>query len=187
MMEEAEHVKEVLESTKKGLLTADPALLRELSNQTIHCASTIQDPGSITIAVLVYALSKLIERRDHLKIKGWDRFVKRFNLFLDLAVKSVKENNEEKYNSYLMAARKSLSTISVSLNHYIEEVMRKASINKASKIYEHGISLGQTAKILGITQWELSEYTGQLNIPDTHYGRTLDIKARAQMALEFFS
>jgi predicted transcriptional regulator len=70
---------------------------------------------------------------------------------------------------------------------YIQEVLRKASINKASKIYEHGISLGQTAQLLGITQWELSEYSGQTNVSDNDYNKTLDIKKRAKMALEFFS
>ena len=63
--------------------------------------------------------------------------------------------------------------------------MRKASINKASRIYEHGISLGKTAQLLGITQWELTEYTGQKR-EEKPYG-ALSAKKRAQMALEFFS
>jgi predicted transcriptional regulator len=83
-------------------------------------------------------------------------------------------------------ARKTLSSLSVNLKPYIEEVMRKASINKASKIYEHGISLGQTANLLGISQWELSEYTGQTSIADTNYNNTINTKKRAQMAMEFF-
>ena len=65
--------------------------------------------------------------------------------------------------------------------------MHKASVNKASKIYEHGISMGRTAKMLGITQWELSEYTGQKNVPDNPYNETFDVRKRAEMAMEFFS
>ena len=69
---------------------------------------------------------------------------------------------------------------------YINEVLRKASINKASRIHEHGISLGQTAKLLGITQWELSEYIGRKEITDRRYSQTINTKIRAKMAMEFF-
>ncbi|MBX4212430.1 hypothetical protein KW787_03190 [Candidatus Pacearchaeota archaeon] len=185
-MEEPEHIAQVLQGVKRGLVQQDSALLKELSNQTIHCACTVQDTGSITIAVLVYALSKLIERKDYMRIKKWSLFTKRFNAFLDLAIKAAKEENEEKYTSYLFQARKALTSISVNLKPYIEEVIHKASINKASKIYEHGISLGQTSNILGVTQWELSEYMGQSQKGE-EYNRTLDVRKRAKMALEFFS
>ena len=99
----------------------------------------------------------------------------------------MEEKKEDKYIEYLERIRKTISSISISLKPYIEEVLRKASINKASKMYEHGISLGQTAKLLGVTQWELTEYAGQTKISDDYYNSTLDIKRRAQMALEFFS
>ena len=45
-------------------------------------------------------------------------------------------------------------------------MFRRARINKASRIYEHGISLAQTAELLGITQWELMKYLGQTKIAD---------------------
>jgi hypothetical protein len=186
-MEEESHLIDVLGKVKEGLKQYDSSKLNELSNQVIHQASAHQDVGCITLAVLIYALSKIVERQDYKKIKNWDKFVKKFNSYTDLAVVALNEENEEKYNDYLESARKTLTSISVNLKPYIQEVMRKASINKASKIYEHGISLGRTAKILGITQWELSEYTGQRNIPDNPYNETIDVKKRAKMALEFFA
>ncbi|MBX4196190.1 hypothetical protein KW805_01220 [Candidatus Pacearchaeota archaeon] len=185
-MEEPEHIAQVLEGVKKGLMQQDSALLKELSNQTIHCACTVQDIGSITIAVLVYALSKLVERKDYAKVRNWGVFVKRFNSFLDLAIKAAKDDNEKKYEEYLAQARRALTSISVNLKPYIEEVIHKASINKASKVYEHGISLGQTSHILGVTQWELTEYMGQSQRGE-EYNRTLDVRKRAKTALEFFS
>ena len=187
MEKEAKHIIEVLESTLIALKEEDPAKLKELSNETIHNASVYQDPGNISAAVLVYALSKLIERGDYQKIKNWNNFTKKINMFFSLAISALKQNNFNKYEDYLKKARASINSISVNLRPYIQEVLRKASINKASKIYEHGISLGQTAKILGITQWELSEYAGQTKIPDVEYNITLDVQRRAKMALEFFS
>ena len=42
----------------------DVAELRELSNHTIHNASIFQDEDSVSIAILIYSLSKVIERRE---------------------------------------------------------------------------------------------------------------------------
>lgn len=186
-MEEIPHLIEVIQGAKNGLVKKDAFKLKDLSNQTVHQATAHGDEGCITLAVLIYALSKLIERKDYERIKNWDRFVKKISGFFDLACTALKEEKEDKYNSYLEMSRKTLTSISVNLKPYIQEVMRKAAINKASKIYEHGISMEATAKMLGITQWELSEYTGQKQIPDNPYNEIIDIKKRAQMALEFFS
>ena len=51
-------VLEILETKEEK----DTMELKELSNNTIHNASIFQDECSISIAVLIYALSKIIER-----------------------------------------------------------------------------------------------------------------------------
>lgn len=186
-MEEVSHVIKVLQEAKEALKREDVLKLNELSNQTIHSASSSQDTGSITIAILVYTLSKLVERKYYLKIKNWNLFIKKIDLSFSLAIKALKDSKIDKYEKYIEMTRKSIVAASVNLKPYIEEVLRKASINKGSKIYEHGISMGQTSKLLGITKWELSEYTGQTKIADIKYSITLDIQKRAKMALEFFS
>lgn len=184
--EEAAHVLQVLKETQTALTNGDASKLRDLSNQTIHCASYIQDSGSITLAVVIYTLSKLIERSDHAKTTKWTQFVKKFNSWMSLAAKAQQEKKYEAYESYLEQARKSLTSMLGNLKPYIQEVLLKASINKASRIYEHGISLGKTAQLLGVTQWELSEYAGQKKSDDGGYN-TIDVKKRAQTALEFFA
>lgn len=186
-MGEDEHVIDVLTSVKKALQEEDAALLSTLSNQTIHTASMVQDAGSITLAVLVYSLSKIIAHDSQYKIRHWSKLVQKFNSFIDLCILALKQKNPQAYEKHLLAARKVLTTTALNLKPYIADVLRKASINKASKMYEHGISMGQTSSLLGISQWELSEYTGQKMIVDNPYNETLDIKKRAAMALEFFS
>lgn len=185
--EEVQHFIQVLHATHTSISAEDATNLKDLSNQTVHSASIYQDSGSIAIAVIVYTLSKLIERKENLQVKNWQKFVKRIDSFLSLAEKALKQGNIEAYESHLESARKSMTLLSVNLKPYIQEVMRKASINKASKIYDHGISMEKTSQLLGITQWELAEYTGQTNTPDTAFNITLDQKRRAKMALDFFS
>ncbi|MEM2462826.1 MAG: hypothetical protein QXD71_01515, partial [Candidatus Pacearchaeota archaeon] len=62
----------------------------------------------------------------------------------------------------------------------------KAAINKASRIYEHGISRAETARLLGITQWELAEYVGLTGIADTDLSITLPIEKRIKLAESLF-
>jgi len=186
MDKETLHTIQVLESISESLSAGDAVKLKELSNQTIHSACGIQDAGSLTIAVLAYSLGKILERKEGMKMRGWDDFVKKFNSYVPLAIKALKDNKPEAYENYLLLARKSLSSISGNLRKDINDVLRKASINKASKIYEHGISLGKTANLLGVTQWELADYTGQMKLEEAHT-HTLNEKRRAEMAMEFFS
>ncbi len=183
---EIEHTINVLKSAKQALLSKNSFELSRLSNQKIHTASSAQDIESITLIIILYTLSKIIERRDSLKIPKWDFFIKKFNLFLDLAIKALNENNEKKYQNYILKTKTSLESLPINLKRYVKEILKKASINKAFHIYEHGLSLGQTAKLLGLTQWELLEYTS-LRTPDSSLPETLETKKRAQMALEFFA
>lgn len=183
--EECANASIVLQETKKALLEKDILKLKQLSNQTLHSSCSYQNPGSITTAVLIYALSKIIERGDYAKVKSWDDFAKKFNETLDSAIESLNKNDHSSYERQMQKARVLFESIS-GLKRYIQEVFRKAAINKASKIYEHGISLEQTSQLLGITQWELSEYIGH-RIEDTPLNITIDVKKRAKMALEFFS
>jgi len=136
---------------------------------------------------LIYTLSKLIERRDYERIVNWDDFVRKFNFVIDRTISALKKNDNESYAANMQEARGFLESVSGDLKYYIQEVLRKASINKGSRIYEHGISLGQTAKLLGISEWELLEYTGQSKIADMKFSDTLEIRKRAKMALEFLA
>lgn len=185
-MEEKEHIIGLLEETQKALKLDDSAKLRNLSDQTIHDASIYQHTDYIIIAILIYSLSKIVERKQHSEIKKWANTAKKINANISLAIIALQQDKQDKFLNYLQSAKKSLESIS-NLKPIIEEVIRKASINKASKIYEHGISLGNTAKLLGITQWELSEYIGQKENAYSKYASTLNIKNRAKMAMEFFS
>ena len=182
---EVEHFISVLEETRRAIKNNDVVKLRDLSNQTIHTASSDQETGSILMAVLIYTMGKLVERKDSLNIKRWSVFEKRFDSFLSLASISLKKRDFASFEKDLENARKAITSISINLKPYIQEVLRKASINKASKIYEHGISLGQTAKLLGITEWELAEYTAQSD--SFSQEDSLNERKRAQIALEFFS
>lgn len=182
---EREHIIDILRKATNALKSGDSIALKELSNQTLHCATCVQDSGSITIAIMNYALGKMIERNQHMRVKNWPAFVKKLSLFYSIAARELEKNNIDDYERSIIEARKSLTGIS-DIKNAIKEVLTKAAINKASRLYEHGLSLGKTANLLGVTQWDISEYAGQRIQMSPSASGKLNAKKRAEMAMEFF-
>jgi hypothetical protein len=185
-MQESDNVLRILRETKVALEKNDSFTLRELSNQTINTSSLTQDPDNIAVAVLVYSLSKIVERQDYRQLPGWKKFYSNVLLYLDKSVKDIENKKYDKFRDDFKNIRGSIDNLSGKLKKYIKEVLRNAEINKASRLYEHGISMEQTAKLLGITLYELAEYVGKTGIPDSPENRTMNTRERIKLAMEMF-
>lgn len=186
-MQEKENILRILQETKEAIKNNDSIKLKQLSNQTNNTASLTQDPDNIAVAVAVYSISKIIERTEYQKLKGWNDFYKVVNSAIDNSISAIKENNPKKFTNSLISIRNAVSKLSGKLKQYIQDVFRKAQINKASKIYEHGISMEQTANLLGITLFELASYAGQKpEGPEVPLTKTIDVKTRIKTAMEMF-
>ncbi|MEK6859291.1 MAG: hypothetical protein AABX54_00605 [Nanoarchaeota archaeon] len=186
-MEERGHLINVLRETQASLKREDYVRIKNLSNEIVHTSSIEQDPDVISIAVIIYALSKLIEREKFKEYKNWPKFYKNYLSGLDEIIKALNRNDVNRFRKEIEFIRNSIQNISGHLKIYISEVFRKAEINKASRIYEHGISMEKTAKILGVSVWELAEYAGNTGIGDVNLGITMPIKQRIKIAEEIFS
>jgi hypothetical protein len=186
-MQEKENILRILEEAKIALKEEDSFKLKELSDQTIHTASITQDSDNITTAVIIYSLSKLTERKKYQEFKGWNDFYRTIVSSIDNSINALKKNQDRKLQESLTLIRDAISKLSGNLKIYIQDVFRKAQINKASKIYEHGISMEQTAKLLGITLFDLASYAGQKpELSGAPWGQTLDVKQRIKIAEDMF-
>lgn len=185
-MEERENIIRILEETKDAIKKSDIIKLKNLSNQTIHTASITQEPDNISVAVMIYSISKIIEREKYQHYPDWEKFYGTIISSIDNSIISLKRDDEKSFRKNFEKIRNSIDNLSGNLKIYIQEVFRKASINKASRIYEHGISMEKTAKLLGITMFELANYAGQTGISDVSLGKTMDVKSRIKIAMEMF-
>lgn len=134
--------------------------LKNLSNKTNHVSSIFQDEDSISIAILIYALSKTIERK-------FDAV--EFNtvcLILSSAYDSLKNDDIHKYRKGIKSLFRLIARIDSKLKLYIGEIIKQAQIKRGGQIYKHGISLERTAEILGISQWELMNYIGHTKMSE---------------------
>ena len=185
-MQEKENVLRILEETKRAIHDSDSFKLKELSNQTIHTASITQDADNIAVAVAVYSLSKIVERREYSNFAGWKEFYRTVLLCIDNSISAIKKNDDKKLTDSLTLIRKTVSKLSGKLKSYIQDVFRKAEINKASKIYEHGISMEKTASLLGITMFELASFAGQKLDGSVSLTKTIGTKERIKTAMDMF-
>ncbi len=130
--------------------------LAQLSNHTIHDASIFQEDDPLTLAVLVYALSKVIERCKE-KAHSCPLVVPQ----LKVALQALERDDENAYRSVMKQVLVEIGSYDQKLKMYIQEVVEKAKIKKGSKVHEHGISIARSAELLGLSQWELQGYIGK--------------------------
>jgi hypothetical protein len=185
-MQEKENVLRILKGTKEAMERGDAATVKELSNQTINTASLTQDPDNIAVAVAVYSLAKILERQQYHEIRGWKEFYSSIMNSINRSIKDLEAGNDGKISDDLGSITRQIENVSGKLKNYIRDVFWKARINKASKIYEHGISMEKTAKLLGITLYELAGYAGQARVEDVPLENTMDVRKRVKLAMEMF-
>ena len=185
-MKEVGNISRILRETKKFIEEDNSQGIKVLSDQTIHSATISQDADNIIVAVLVYSLSKILEREHYRDMEGWREFYDSMTGDLTLAIQELEKNDIDKTRVYLGKIRNSLNEISGNLGQYIKDIFRKAEINKAFKLYEHGLSSEQTAELLGVSLWDLASYIGQSNIGDAKFAISMPVKERVRIAEEIF-
>jgi len=186
-MKEKSKIVSILEKILESLKKRDYLDIKNLSNQIIEIASIQQDIDLVFLSVIIYSLSKIMERKIFRKSKEGKKFYKNYIIGIKNLIKDINNDEIKNFRKEISLMIKNLESVSKDIKNYIQDVFVKAKINRASKIYEVGISLEKTAKILGISIWELTEYVGQTKIPDVNLSITLPIKERIKIAEEIFS
>ena len=175
-----------MKQARKALQDKNYIKIKHLSNKVIHNASITQDTKVVYTAVILYSLSKLLEREHYKVYKNWESFYKRYIQGIDSLINALEKNDESEFQNQVDEITNQIESLSGQLKHYIKDVFQKAKINKASKIYEHGVSMEKTARILGISVWELAEYAGQRTVSDVNLTVTMPIKKRIKIVEEVF-
>ena len=185
-MEEVGNVLRILREAKRFVEEDKAHELKGLSNQTIHAATIAQDADNIVVAVLVYSLGKVLERDHYREMGGWAEFYDSVTKNLGLAVSALEKKNVKNARVYLGRIRNSLNEVDADLSLYIKDVFAKAEINKAFKLYEHGLSTEKTAELLGVSLWDMASYIGQSHIGDAKVAVSLPVKDRVKIAEGMF-
>ena len=153
--------------------------LKGLSNNTIHNASVFQDECSVSVAVLIYALSKIIERNPEFDCS------RVFNLLKE-ARDNLENDKEDEFHNTIKKLFSEISRLDNKIKLYVQEVINQAQIKKGSKLCEHGLSCAKASQILGISQWELMNYIGKTNLAE-NVPEIINVRARLKFARSLFA
>jgi hypothetical protein len=109
----------------------------------------------------------------------------RLLVHLSKAIRSLEKAETISFEKAMKSIVQIIAKQDGSTKFYVEEVLERAQVKKASKIYEHGISLGQAADKIGISLWDLMEYVGRTNIADKFEDRS-NLKSRLEFTRGLF-
>ena len=154
--------------------------IRDLSGHVIHDATLFEDEDAISVAVLIYALSKVMQ---HLVDKLEYR---EFIVPLERAAKELRVNDLQGFRSLVRNLFKLISEKDSQINLYVNDVLMHARLKKGSAVCQHGISMAKSAQMLNISQWELMQYLGKTTRSEQMQNGH-DIRTRLKYARELFS
>jgi len=138
--------------------------LHAISDHILHTIIIYQDKDIVDIAVAIYAVNKILEKEKyarHPKIKGLVKII------LDLLKEtktSLQKNDIDGFHENLKAILENIQNFSKSIKFYIDDVLHFARIKKGTKLYEHGLSLGKAAELVGVAKWDLMPAIGETAI-----------------------
>jgi hypothetical protein len=181
-----EDILSVLKESLKAIKGNDIVKLKDLSDRVIHNASMLQEEYSISIAVIIHSISKIFGRTRYRNYKEWDVFYKEIVDNLNCAKVDLEKGNITEYEHHIHSLLQSIDRLGKKFRKYVIEVINKVKISKGSRIHEHGLSVGKTAELLGISEWELMEYVGGTGISDVKYNVTMTAKDRLKLARRVF-
>lgn len=183
---EVQNLIDILEKSYKAIIDKDVKTIRELSNHTIHSSTINQDFFSISTAVILYSFSKIFER-NYNEYKGWNEFYNNTKFFFKKSIQALRKNNFDEYKKDIKEILYSINKLDKKLKNYISDVIESAKISKASRMYEHGISIGRTVELLGINEWELMDYVGKTGISETELTKSKNVADRLKYTREMFN
>ncbi|MBI5880780.1 hypothetical protein HZB90_01480 [archaeon] len=170
----------VLKRAQRCINNKDSNKLKRISEFTIDIAGVFQDQDSLSLAVVMYAISKLLERW------GYEsEYADEARNLLGSAEFSLEEGKFDEYRDKIKKVFEFTSSVDKEFRIYIDHVLEKARIKKGSMLYEHGISAARAAELLGIGQWELLSYIGKTRIHDA-VEITPDVEQRLKFARTLF-
>ncbi|MBI1935453.1 hypothetical protein HYS31_03350 [Candidatus Woesearchaeota archaeon] len=169
-------IAEILKSREDS----DTAQIKELSNHTIHNASIFQDEDSISAAILIYSLSKIMERDQ----KGLD--YRKLSGMLNSCISSLKKDDDSGFRKSVKSIFSFIRTTDSRLKMFVHEVINQARIKKGCKLCQHGISVARASEVLGISRWELMNYLGKTTSID-RFREPISISSRLKSVRGMFS
>lgn len=152
--------------------------LKNLSDQAVEDVALHKDLDMISITVLIYSIYKILgtmKADDYNKIMDKLRFAKN----------SLKDRNLSIYNCNIKDLYTIINRSNAEVKTHLQDVMQAARIKKGTILLEHGLSIGQAAGLMGLSNWDLQQYAAKTTALQTDT-ETIPAVKRLQLAFQIF-
>ncbi len=169
-----DHVLQILQ-TKEA---KDVEELKVLSDHAIEHVALYKDLDVISMTVLIYSIYKTYpcltdkDCRDLLKE-------------LKKAVDALRKSQFGSYNRSVKLLYEIIRRCSSKTREHLQDVMQAARIKKGTALLQKGLSIGQAAGLMGLSNWDLQQYAARTTAWENGQA-TLSAKKRMEKAIKIF-
>jgi len=149
-----------------------------LSDHVIEDLASHKNLDVVSIAVLIYSIYKVVNQ---LNVQDYTELIKQLKQARDY----LQKGNLGNYNRILKNVYSLIRKTNTKVNEHLQDVMLAARIKKGTNLVLRGLSIGQAAGLMGLSNWDLQQYVGRTPILDERY-ESLPAKERMITALKIF-
>lgn len=156
----------------------DVEKLKVLSDHAIEDVALHKDLDLISVTVLIYSLYKIgkeVPPEDYKDILAELKFAK----------DHLESGNLGRYNKSIRSLFGIIRKCNAKIRVHLQDVMQAARIKKGTVLLEKGLSIGQAAGLMGLSNWDLQQYAGRTTVMEQHHEST-PAKKRLLTALDIF-
>ncbi|MBU0636193.1 hypothetical protein KKE06_04170 [Candidatus Micrarchaeota archaeon] len=155
--------------------------LRQIANQTIKRAALSNNPIEAKIAVIAYALHKLLSKQHVRTHKKWNTIQKIIQQKLADSIQSLKQKKAKKFEKNLEQITQKIRQTDSDLGNFVQNLMEKSRVKQASSLYAFGLSLGQATSLTNADKKNLFQYIGYTKLHDEQPSRKTMSERVAQL------
>ncbi len=157
---------------------SDVEELKKLSDHAVEVVALYKDLDVISMTVLIYSLYKIVAT-----LKETD--YKTLHQLLTTARQNLEQRNLGKYNSLIKKAYQVIRKANSEVREHLQDVMDAARIKKGSSLVQRGLSIGQAAGLMGLSNWDLQQYTGRTTSINGHHEAVPAVQRMKKAAVLF--
>lgn len=175
------HLLELLDKCIQILKTRekkDIEELQKLSEVAIESVALHKNLDLISLSVLIYCLYKITPT---LREPDYRDLLEE----LQQARQNLAENNLGKYNGNTKMLFTIIRKFDAKVKVHLHDVLHAARIKKGTALLERGLSIGQAAGLMGLSNWDLQHYAGKTKALEQHREK-IRAKNRLAAALKLF-
>lgn len=158
--------------------TADLEQLHQLSNHAIEDVAVHKDLDLVAVTVLLYSMYKIVTS---LREEEYSQLRKE----MQKALLALQRNQLGEYNSSIKILYAIVQRCHAKVKVHLQDVMHAARIKKGSILLQKGLSLGQAAGLMGLSNWDLQTYAAKTVMVEPHQ-EVIPAKLRLQRAFKIF-